>query len=197
MQNEKVLILGNGLINKDVRHQIDDFDRVVRFNFCAGLPTHLGTKCTDLWLSSRGKQAKKIASDFPSIDTNSLQQVVLTEPAPHRVKQNLFKLIKRKGKIDYSDEIISHIENKNIVTRLEEPYRRAVLADLLQLGRPEYKPVCPSSGMLAIIYFIKKYQKVTIAGFGFQGWKRHPWGLEKKKVNELVRQGKLSWLDAS
>ncbi|MCF2857136.1 hypothetical protein L1286_06625 [Pseudoalteromonas sp. SMS1] len=195
MKTQSVLVLGNGPINMDISSEVNHFDRVVRFNFCSGFPEHLGEKCTDLWLSSRGKQAKKLAENFPKFNMENLQSVVLTEPAPNPFKQYLFKTIKRKGKIDFSNDIINNIENKHIVSRLDKQYRRDHLIDLLKLGKPDHKPICPSSGLLAIAHFIERGHKVTIAGFGFQGWKRHPWRLEKKKVSQWVERGNVCWLN--
>ncbi|AOT07619.1 glycosyltransferase family 29 protein [Pseudoalteromonas luteoviolacea] len=195
MQNKNVLIIGNGPVNTDISKQVEEFDRVVRFNFCAGLPAHLGTKCTDLWLSSRGRQAMKIAQQFPRLNLSNLSQVMLTDPKQSIFKQILFKAINRKGKIDFGDKIARHVDDKQIIQRIDQRYRASVLSDLLKLGKPECKPVCPSSGLLAMHYFIERCQHVTITGFGFQGWKRHPWAQEKQYVDKLVKQGKIDWLN--
>jgi hypothetical protein len=195
MVDNSILIIGNGPVHKDISGIVESYERVVRFNQCAGLPSNLGKKCTDLWLSSRGREALKVAADLPALVSNELQEVMLTDPPQNRLKQKFFRAINRKGSIDFTELLVKPLEPKYIINRLEKPYHSRVLSHILELGTPEHKPARISSGTIAIDYFLKKYDQISIAGFGFQGWKRHPWSLEKKYVEKLMLQDRIIKLD--
>lgn len=195
MSNGSVVILGNGPTNIDISDVIERFERVVRFNQCAGLPSNLGKRCTDLWLSSRGREALKVAADLPMLVSDELQEVMITDPSPNLIKQKLYRFINRQGSIDFTDLLVKPLKPQHVINRIEKHYQTACLSSLLELGTPEHKPIRVSSGTIAIDYFLKQYDKISIAGFGFKGWKRHPWSLEKKYVEKLISQGRVIKLD--
>ncbi|RZF84026.1 hypothetical protein EXT46_04395 [Pseudoalteromonas sp. CO325X] len=191
---QDVLILGNAPIKDNLAAQVDAFERVVRFNFCAGMPVNLGSKCTDLWLTGRGRQAAKLLQQPIAVDLGRLQNVVITDPPAQPVMQSLFRLIRRQGKYDHGAALLAKFAQSQSGWRVSKETRKQLLKRLHTYGKPQYKPVCPSSGTLAIDHFLQQGHRVTITGFGFQGWKRHPWDLEQRYVAELVDTGKLQWL---
>ncbi|WP_105253329.1 hypothetical protein [Pseudoalteromonas sp. T1lg75] len=191
---EPILIIGNAPIGEDIRAEVETYTRVVRFNFCAGMPSHLGRKCTDLWLSSRGRQAHKLAHSPLDIDPRQLQSVVLTDPEPNPVAQRFFRLLGRQGSLDHGEALMAKFAQAHSSTRITSLARQQLLAELLRLGQPQCRPKWPSSGTQAIAHFAASGRPVHIIGFGFQGWKRHPWQLEQRYVAKLQEQGKLSYL---
>lgn len=194
MTKQLVLIIGNGPVEDDISKSINSFDRVVRFNMCANMPEHLGLKCTDLWLVGRGKQGLKFTTAFPAIDIKRLQNVMITDPKPNLFTQTFYKLIQRKGCIDHGNKItLKYSEHAN-VERIPQHEKNAFLKHLHTFGKPAFKPKAPSSGVLAIEYFLKQQAQVYITGFGFKGWKRHPWNLEKLYVESLIAEQKVQVL---
>ncbi|WP_105199947.1 hypothetical protein [Pseudoalteromonas sp. T1lg10] len=191
---EPILIIGNAPITADIRAEVDSYTRVVRFNFCAGMPQHLGRKCTDLWLSGRGRQAHKLAHSHLDIDPQQLLSLVITDPPPNPVTQTCFRLLGRQGSLDHGEALMAKFAPAHSKKRITAAVRQQLLAELLRLGQPECKPKWPSSGTQAIAHFVAAGTPVHIIGFGFQGWKRHPWRLERRYVAKLQEQGKLSYL---
>ncbi|WP_405128363.1 hypothetical protein [Pseudoalteromonas sp. PB2-1] len=194
-EQPKIIILGNGPINTDLTEQVNHCPRVVRFNHCAAMPDYLGQRCTDLWLVGRGRQALSLLNT-PQMSLEGLSQVMITDPTPNSVAQFFFKLIQRKGKVDFGEALISAYAQKCQVERLTAQFRQSLLNELLALGSPIHRPRCVSSGTLAIAYFLVRFKYVHIAGFGFQGWKRHPWNLEKQFVEQLVAEKRVILLDS-
>tara|TARA_Y100000034_G_scaffold46183_2_gene56761 strand:+ start:559 stop:1149 length:591 start_codon:yes stop_codon:yes gene_type:complete len=194
-EQPQIIILGNGPINTELAELIDCCPRVVRFNRCAAMPTHLGKRCTDLWLLGRGRQAQSLLTDPLVMPLEGISKVVVTDPAPNLFMQQLFKLIRRHGRLDHGDALFKHYGTGLQQERLTQQFRQSVLEYLLTLGPTIHKPYCPSSGTLAIVHYLKLFSKVHIAGFGFQGWKRHPWHLEKRYVSELIHENKVIMLD--
>ncbi len=189
-----VLIIGNGPIDEKLADQVDKFDRVVRFNNCAGMPSHLGTKCTDLWLTGRGKQAQRLAALPAIVAPHHLTKVMISDPKPNRFGQWFYQTIKRKGNIDHGEALLAKYAQAQEQGRVTQRCRMQLLNYLLGLGKPEHTPRWPSSGVLAINHFVSLGYHVYIVGFGFQGWKRHPWSLERRYVEQLSQQGRLSYL---
>lgn len=187
----KILILGNGPINEDIASDVDSFDRVVRFNFCSHMPENLGSKCTDLWLTGRGRQALALLDKPINPRLKQLSNIVITDPPPNPIGQAFFKVIKRKGKIDYGELLRQKFLVSGESARLTSTERDQLLDELLLLGKPAFKPRCASSGLLAMKYFLQHYNQVHIAGFGFKGWKRHPWQQEKQYVTNLITAKKV------
>ncbi|PWW02077.1 hypothetical protein DFR52_102744 [Hoeflea marina] len=82
---------------------------------------------------------------------------------------------------------------KQLVILTEEDYRSACRA--LGIGG-EGRDFYPSSGYLAVMRALKIYQpsmhRIHLLGFGFQGWKRHPWPAEEAAIRALHAQDRLS-----
>lgn len=194
MTKQTVLIIGNGPVEKDVSKALSSFDRVVRFNMCANMPANLGQKCTDLWLVGRGKQGAMLCAAFPGIDITQLKNVMITDPKPSLFTQPFYKLINRRGCIDHGDEIIRKYSPHANVSRIAQHDKTALLKHLYTFGKPAFRAITPSSGTLAIEYFLKQQAQVHIIGFGFKGWKRHPWDLEKQYVASLIAKQKVQLL---
>ncbi|WP_440054975.1 hypothetical protein ACSLBF_02120 [Pseudoalteromonas sp. T1lg65] len=194
MNTGRILILGNMPIARNLSDQIDGFDRVVRFNFCQGLPAHLGQKCTDLWLSSRGKQALKLANQFPNIKVLEQLNVMFTDPKPSPFSQWALRLIRRRSGVDYAQMIAANLPSSANINRICSTQHASFMKHLLTFSEPGGNYYGPSSGTLAIHHFLQHYQNVTIAGFGFEGWKRHPWQQEKNYVLQLISQHRIRLL---
>ncbi|AXV63981.1 MULTISPECIES: hypothetical protein [Pseudoalteromonas] len=195
MQQPNIIILGNGPVGAHIAASVNRCPRVVRFNRCADMPAHLGKRCTDLWLVGRGYQAHGLLERPLTIPLEGLSQVMITDPNPHPLLHCFFKLIHRKGKIDYANQLFKMYGLHCKCERLSAQFRQSLLAHLLTLGPVIHRPYCPSSGTLAIAFYLSQFDKIHIAGFAFRGWKRHPWHLEKRYVDGLIAANKVVLLD--
>ena len=123
-----------------------------------------------------------------------LEQVMITDPAGHPLSQWCYRTIRRKGNINHGSALLDKYAGARHLGRLTHQSRQALMTQLSTLGRTRHRAKWPSSGLLAIDHFIRHGYHVHIVGFGFTGWKRHPWELEKRFVEQLSRQGQLSYL---
>lgn len=106
-EQPEIIIIGNGPINTELAELIDCCPRVVRFNRCAAMPTHLGRRCTDLWLLGRGRQAQSLLTDPLVMPLEGISKVVVTDPAPNLLMQHIFKLIRRQSRLDHGDALFN------------------------------------------------------------------------------------------
>jgi hypothetical protein len=60
--------------------------------------------------------------------------------------------------------------------------------------------VVPSSGLIVIAHVLENVaeqgDRISIAGFGHQGWQWHPFAAERRWVNALIAAGHLDRLDS-
>lgn len=58
---------------------------------------------------------------------------------------------------------------------------------------------CPSSGMVALDYFLTNYKdwKIRIVNFSWEGWHGHEWYKEKQIFQNLIKNGKVEILGIS
>ncbi|MEI8641665.1 hypothetical protein P4S68_13415 [Pseudoalteromonas sp. Hal099] len=135
-----------------------------------------------------------LCAAFPDIDITQLKNVMITDPKPNLFTQPFYKLINRRGCIDHGGEIIRKYSPHANVSRIAQHDKAVLLKHLYTFGKPAFKAKTPSSGMLAIEHFLKQQAQVYIIGFGFKGWKRHPWDLEKQYVASLIAKQKVQLL---
>lgn len=173
-----VLIVGNGstLLDKKNGAKIDSFEKIVRFN-------SFKIKRFEDFVGARTTtwvtcNACHLGEIFDEVIFHSWTKDKTKDPA--------FQKIKAK-----------HPNAKTLSLDLIKDAN-----ELLKVG--QFK--APSTGLLAILYFLKTEEKVTITGFDWWANERHHYGdneprgklhepnLEMKAINELIFRGKLSFL---
>ena len=183
---KSIIIIGNAPYKKKMGTEIDKYKRVVRFNSFSleGHEDYIGSKVTD-WIVSDSfillEKSKflKTYKKYPNINLN----IIL----PRVFKDNVEKL-KRK--------LPEHIFNKANILIQDE--------DIKVSDTYNFRGRWPSTGVLAINYYVKKYNVITISGFNHFDPKEktihyyeqrkqigHKHNLEKKIVDDLVLEGKV------
>lgn len=178
--NECVLI-GNSsnILNKELGSYIDSFENVVRFNRfkIKDYEKDLGIKCTH-WVLNY-----KLTTDHRNYLVKNLHKI---KSCTTHLKQTLvLTTAKDKGQIN---KIKKQIDIEVIYKKFKSP-----------LGSK------PTTGLLAVEYFLEQFSKLTLIGFDFgksnHYWGnhsiadipgKHAWGEEKNYIDSLVKQGKIN-----
>jgi hypothetical protein len=173
-----IIVVGNGSSLIDIKNgsRIDSFEKVIRFNS----------------FKTKGFE------DFVGIKTTSW------------VTCNACHIDKKFNEVIYHSW--THDKNKDpIFLNLQEKFPNIISLDLglikeanLILEKVDLK--APSTGLLAILHFLKTEQMVTITGFDWWSRSAHHYGdnevrgtihkpdLEMKRINDLSIHGKIRFL---
>lgn len=189
--DNKYIVIGNAsnIINQELGNTIDSFENVVRFNrFKIGkYKKDLGTKCTH-WVIGYN-----LATDNMAVNNGYL-------------KKNLSRLKLEHPELKQIIVITSTLTKKRDFHKIHE-LKNSVGVELIY---KEYEPFFkskPTSGFMAIKYFLSKHKKISITGFDFgkshHYWGNHsvadkpapegshPWLSEKNYINGLIKQDKI------
>ena len=189
--NNECIIVGNAsnILNKKLGNTIDSFENVVRFNRFKinEYKEDLGTKCTH-WVVGYNLITDNMAVNNGYFK-NNLNRLKLEHPELKQIIVITSTLTKKK-------DFYKINELKNSVG--------------VELIYKEYKPffkIKPTSGFMAIKYFLSKYKETSITGFDFgksyHYWgnysiadrpapeSRHPWSLEKLYIDNLAKENKI------
>lgn len=176
----KCILVGNSssALNKGLGSHINSFENVIRFNRfkIKEYEVDLGTKCTH-WVLNY-----KLTTDNRNYLVKNLSQIKSESTG---LKQALIlTTAKDKGQIN---KIKKQVDIEVIYKRFEPLFDSK-----------------PTTGLLAINYFLEQFSKLTLVGFDFgksnHYWGnhnisdipgKHEWGKEKKYINDLVKQNKI------
>jgi len=177
---KKCILVGNSsdLLSKKLGTYIDNFENVIRFNRFKinGYEEDLGIKCTH-WILNYA-----LTTDGRNYLVNNLQKV---KDKTSGLKQALvLTTAKDKGKIE---SIKKKVDINVIYKNFKIPFERK-----------------PTTGFLAINYFLEQFSQLTLVGFDFgksvHYWGnhsisdipgKHEWNKEKNYINSLVEENKI------
>ncbi len=196
---KRLVIVGNGPLVKDCTSLVDSSDFVVRFNLCASFAMHTGTRTDVLCLNNTGRPALELArgallKGFPFSQT--VEEIWFPRPRQSALQRFIEKLRPLHSDLEYGDAIIAaHGWQTKRIEYLLETRQRELWMKLLAQGKPRIAPRKPSSGMVAIEYVLSEdrfadYEKHFL-GFTFQGWKRHPWELERQLIETYTAHRRI------
>ncbi len=188
ISDKKIIIIGNAPFdkNKKMGKLIDSFDKVVRFNSFKidDFKENIGSKI-DEWVVSDthclllNKMFLRQCKEMPNIKIN----IILPKVFENNVDKLKFKIPE-----DILNRCNLLIQSKDI--NVDSKYN---------FGRR-----WPSTGILAIYHYLSKYDKIYLTGFNhfdpkektihyYENRKQigHQHNLEKKIVDDLVKQGRI------
>lgn len=155
------ILIGNSssALEKNLEQQINSFKNVIRFNRfrIKGFEKKLGKKCTH-WVVGYN-----LATDNMAVNNGYL-------------KKNLSRLKLEHPELKQIIVITSTLTKKKDFHKIHE-LKNSVGIELIY---KEYEPFFkskPTSGFMAIKYFLNKFSKISIVGFDF-GKSYHYWGNE-------------------
>tara|TARA_Y100000592_G_scaffold2525_1_gene3840 strand:- start:2443 stop:3063 length:621 start_codon:yes stop_codon:yes gene_type:complete len=202
----KAIIIGNAEFNKDEKfgELIDGFDVVYRINRyrVETFEEYLGTK-TNIWLTNRNLPMNKCAYRFDF--------------------QKQFKERKKSSQdletaliVTYLRDEGDYIRVKNFVD-VNDNVEVANTLEISQYVRKEWPKLVnetfykPASGILSILYLLKKYDEICIHNFDnaktnhyFEDKNQNPlaqpqsakhvWKFDRKMIQKLIEQKKIKYL---
>tara|TARA_R110001592_G_scaffold18354_1_gene76298 strand:- start:1870 stop:2415 length:546 start_codon:yes stop_codon:yes gene_type:complete len=176
----KCILVGNSssALNKELGLHIDSFENVIRFNRfrIKEYETDLGVKCTH-WVLNY-----KLATDNRNYLINNLLKV---KSETTDLKQAL---------------VLTTSDDKGLLNKIK---KQADIDIIYERFEPPFNSK-PTTGLLAIKYFLNYFFKITLVGFDF-GKSNHYWGnhnlsdvpgnhewdKEKHHIYNLSKQGKI------
>jgi hypothetical protein len=202
---ESVAIVGNGPVPDGVAEMIDASGVVIRFNEPLQPVERIGARTDILFLMNSGKTMQHRLSDPAFVQSqafrNARRVVLPYHPsivAKYHPRPNILSRLKGR-KADWTTETLAMLEQagKEAVVLPAAFYEESCG----ELGIPAERrnAVFPSSGFLGIRYALTNFMppqwKIGICGFGWDGWKRHPWADERRIVASLIECGEISVID--
>lgn len=203
------VLIGNAPARTHLGSIIDRADFVARINTCAALGAEYGHRTDRVYLCNTGGVARRfIRSEelHRTIASSGAAEVVFSYP-PVPLSRKLHCLLrgKRGTGVDRTRSLAEVLSRHGLrcSTMPTEVYED-VLAFVR--ARPEYRDLAremplwvPSSGGTALAHMATEPalagHEIALVGFGFQGWRGHPWFAEKAYAEQLQQAGRLSFLD--
>lgn len=192
-----VFLVGNGEVDRDLSSRIDAAGRVIRFNEATNYGGNTGTRCDVLALNNTGSWARRLGREgfLKGSPFAERCRTILFPQQPYPTwKRLLLRLANRTWRLEYSRRILAAngLRDKEVIY-LPAGFADTCLRALRTLGRPAVRARSPSTGFLVLEHCIAARPEATIelAGFSFEGWKRHPFDLERRAVERYERQGRI------
>ena len=195
-----VAIIGNGPLSEADRLFIGAADIVTRFNLVPEAHINLSARTDELFLSCSSKQiGEYLAERRYETDPcfQSASRIVLPyNPsiiAAHMPRPSFLSRLKGR-RADWTEvcKKVAARLGKQVVVLSAADYRNACIALGIEgRGRDFY----PSSGYLAVARALNIHDpsthRIHLFGFGFMGWKKHPWTAEEASIRTMHLQRKL------
>ena len=203
-----VALVGNAPTRGDLARAIDAADLVVRCNGARGLGAETGDRIDDLFLVNRGGAPAEWLEDpdlarRPAVAT--ARRVLLPlDPG------SAFLPARRDGSGAVHPDDRDH--TAALRAAIETPARAVIALDAAHherccralglepgppsRGTPADAPAAcrPSTGFVALHWYLETLParaRVTLHGFGFEGWEGHPWARERAWVEARAREGRV------
>ena len=195
---QKLSIVGNGPLSLEQKIQIEESDKIFRFNHPPASHLDSRPRTDTLVLSNSSKQTRILlkSNDYLEGPVFKQAQSILLPYHPNIISKYMPKpnpLSRLKGaRADWTGLCISkaNLFGKHWAIINECIYYKACKS--IGIAENAIKKKFPSSGILTVLACIDYYSdstKIEIYGFGFEGWKRHDWGGECRHIKELAAKG--------
>lgn len=196
---QRIVVIGNGAVDNGLGKVIDAADLVIRFNNARLERDRTGIRTDILFLMNSGRtmQERLRGGEFLCSEVLARADRVVLPYHPLIIERYHPKprlLSRMKGRrADWTIEAINLIGEAGKQVTVLPP--RFYEESCVELGLPaqQMRMLFPSTGFLGIRYAFQRLLKpggaIEICGFGWQGWKRHPWELEKSWIEGKVRNG--------
>lgn len=194
------MIVGNGDVDAGVAPDIDAADVVMRFNDCRSAGPG-GTRTDIVTVCNTGRPGRRMLEDPAWRDNPSVRAAgsiwCVRDPAK-------FAAIR-------APLAVTHPELDDFCDDYSEGFRAfagdtaksfhivaAETHNALDAELAAYDPqpyVVPSTGLVAIAEWLRNIRqagdRVSLVGFGHQGWEWHPWEAERRWVDARFERGEL------
>lgn len=194
-----VFIVGNADVDVDHGPEIDAADVVVRFNRCRNLGRNTGRRTTELWLTNTGRAGLEFVDQARTaklLERVGPHRVLMPRPAPGPLRRRLMVLLSRTSELEHGAGIARAVRLAGLsCDYAASDLPRETMRALRAYGIATPRPKAPSTGILAVHHFATapayRDHRISLVGFRFEGWRWHPWRLERAYVDDLESQGRL------
>lgn len=202
--SRRIAIVGNGPVPEGMAGAIDAADMVIRFNDCrsvgrGGERTDIVAVCNtgrpalEMLAGGRWKASASVrqAREFWCVRTSEMFAALRPALA-----------VSHPDLDDFCDDYTLGFQTFARATGrrlsvIPQAVHHALDASLTAFDPPPY--VVPSSGLIVIAHVLGTVAgtgaRVSIAGFGHEGWVWHPFAAERRWVDAQVAAGRLDRLD--
>ncbi|WP_034657825.1 hypothetical protein [Chelativorans sp. J32] len=205
MTRKRLFIIGNGRVPFDMSEQVDSSDHVVRFNEPKQSIGMTGTKTTWLFVANSGKPMQRRLEDpkYPTSPIVQATDLVFLAYHPQIVRKYFKKpnFLSWLGgrRADWTKAAMAMFAEAGKAVALLPPSNYEAGCAELGLTREMMRSVFPSTGYFGIRYALERLPAeewdVEIAGFSWEGWRRHAWGDERAWVMRKVEERNIRvWL---
>ncbi len=195
----RVVVVGNGPVDRDIRPILSRADWVVRFNKFRSYGGNSGTRTDAVAVCNTGRPAKGMLSDGEWLAHPALAeaQQVLCVRDVHKFEELRPGILARHPDLDdffedFTDAFHALAEETGKGFRvIDRAVHERVDAQIALIGA-EY--VVPSSGMIVIEDLLSADDvdgPVQVVGFSHQGWELHPFAAERALVDRYVQEGRV------
>ncbi|MBL0372467.1 Urease operon accessory protein [Rhizobium sp. KVB221] len=196
-----VVIVGNGAIDPGLGNVIDAADIVMRFNDCRSVGAG-GSKTDIVVVCNTGRPGKAMLEgpgwkQNPAVSSASSIWCV-RDPARFAAMRAPLA-ISHPELDDFCDDYTEGFADFANQTGKALHVIPATTHDRLDRELAAYAPtpyVVPSTGLVALAEVLGVFRlptdRVSIVGFGHQGWEWHPWEAERQWVEARIAERKLN-----
>lgn len=199
-----VVIVGNGVLLRDLSAEIDAAHFVLRFNEPKTSLGLSGSRTDLLMFATSSKQAWKSlqSTDFLNSAIFSATREVMFAFHPKIIRDfhpqpNILSRLKSR-RADATTRAIDVIGTAGKPIRIMPPQFYLNGCKALDIPEGKMREVFPSTGFLGIWYILENFPRdewdIKLCGFNWEGWKRHPWANEREWVQSRIASGALSSL---
>lgn len=200
----RIAIVGNGTIPEGVAGAIDSADIVIRFNGCRSVGGG-GWKTDVIAVCNTGRPALEMLAGgrWKGSDAVRQAQDIWCVRTPEVFAAMRGPLAESHPDLDdFCDDYTVGFETFARVTGrqlsvIPAAVHHGVDASLRGFDPPPY--VVPSSGLIVIAHVLDTVaedgERISIAGFGHEGWQWHPFAAERRWVDAQIAAGRLERLD--
>jgi len=197
-----LVVVGSAPLQIDYSALVDSADIVVRFNDCKNIGGASGYKTDILFVNNTGAPARRYIAERPFAQKSCCQSATIwflrDSGIHHRHLEDMrsyFPNYPASEFDDLTDEIIKANQLQERQTfRASEAFNADFFKKLSSLTTTPF--ITPSTGILGLEHVMENpvfaNYKIHVIGFGFEGWKGHPWSAEKKLINRYVLDGRLT-----
>lgn len=200
----RIVIVGNGAVSEKFAGPIDAADMVIRFNLCrsaggGGLRTDVVAVCNtgrpalEMLAGGRWKASEPVrrAKEIWCVRTSEMFAAMRGPLSSSHPDLD-----------DFCDDYTAGFKTFAEATGRRLRIVPATAHHKLDVALAAFDPspyVVPSSGLIVIAHVLDNIaedgDRVSIAGFGHEGWQWHPFAAERRWVESRIAAGQLDRLD--
>ncbi|MCT8998433.1 glycosyltransferase family 29 protein [Chelativorans intermedius] len=202
-RKKTLFIVGNGPLLFDMSEHVDSCDHVVRFNEPKTSFGMSGTKTDWLFVCNTGKPMRRRLKnpDYPKSPIVQSAELVFLVIHPiavekYTLKPNFISRLRgRRAEWTWASLMMYGKAGKTVAVLPPSFYEESCRDLGIDPVESLKHRIFPSTGYLGIRYALEKLPaeewRVEIAGFSWQGWKKHAWNYERDWIERKAAEREI------